>query len=126
MSKHTTGPWRACHEGDCTCGMIWSTAEDCVVAAALSSCNRFEGYTGGEGVKPGSETYKANARLIAAAPDLLAACEAVLDAINKAALAGVVLWIHPPHQLPGVHESASERLQTVIASALGLTDPAKG
>lgn len=58
-------------------------------------------------------------RLIAAAPDLLEACKAVLDALENVDLGGTVLWISPPYQARGVHESAQERLREVIAKATG-------
>ena len=63
---------------------------------------------------------KANANLIAAAPDLLNACRAAFDSIMKhCAETGDVIWIGPPHQLPFVHESVRERLRNVIAQAEG-------
>jgi len=62
---------------------------------------------------------EANARLIAAAPELLNACKAVLAALENADLQGAVLWIEPPYQAPAVHESAQERLQAVIEKATG-------
>jgi hypothetical protein len=56
----------------------------------------------------------------AAAPDLLEACRAALDAIMKhCAQTGDVIWIDPPHQLGFVHESVCERLRNVIAQAEG-------
>lgn len=59
----------------------------------------------------------ANARLIAAAPDLLEACKAALAAIRVACQDGSIIWLDPPFVLPGVHESAAERLQNVIEQA---------
>jgi hypothetical protein len=49
------------------------------------------------------------------ADDLEAACRAVLDALEKLAADGAIIWLDPPHVLPGVHESAIERLKSVIA-----------
>ena len=46
--------------------------------------------------------------------ELTAACEAVLDAIEKTDLNGAVLWINPPYQAEGVHETAWERLRSVL------------
>lgn len=94
----TPGPWRECgrDRGGCVCGIIWSTAHDHPVAAVTSGpwgdeypSLRFA--EGGEGtVTPSKvEAYierieygsvdaseaKANARLIAAAPTMLAALE---------------------------------------------------
>lgn len=31
-NKATPGPWRACHEGKCSCGQIWSQQVDAPVA----------------------------------------------------------------------------------------------
>ncbi len=64
------------------------------------------------------EEHEANAKLIAAAPDLLKACKDVLAALEKSTEAtGEILWLD--HVLPGVHESAMERLKNVIAQAEG-------
>jgi hypothetical protein len=57
--------------------------------------------------------------LILSAPNLLDACKGVLTALNEIDLAGQVAWITPPWQAPGVHESAQERLEAVIAEAEG-------
>lgn len=58
----------------------------------------------------------ANARLIAAAPDLLAACRLMLDAINEHHKDGSILWVSPG-------ETAWELLTDVIVKATG-TNPA--
>lgn len=42
------------------------------------------------------------------------ACTAVLDSLEKLATDGEIIWLDPPHVLPGVHESAIERLKSVI------------
>lgn len=42
------------------------------------------------------------------------ACEAVLASLEKLAADGEIIWLDPPHVLPGVHESAIERLKSVI------------
>lgn len=50
--------------------------------------------------------------------DLLKACKDVLAALEKATQeTGEILWLD--HALPGVHESAMERLQNVIDDAEG-------
>jgi hypothetical protein len=56
-----------------------------------------------------------NAKLIAAAPDLLEACKAVAETIKDLG----PLWIKPPFQAEAVHESAYERLIGVIEKAEG-------
>jgi hypothetical protein len=55
------------------------------------------------------------ARLIAAAPELLAACKAVAAALERIQQDGSVVWLHGDDC--AVHESASERLEWVIAKA---------
>lgn len=46
--------------------------------------------------------------------DLESACRAVLGSLEKLAVDGEIIWLDPPHVLPGVHESAIERLKSVI------------
>ena len=82
MNRHTKGPWQA--ERFC----VWS--EDKYVAATQTGINE--------------EEQQANAKLIAAAPDLLEACKAVLDIVNA--------YSHIPAQL-----KACEILQEAIAKA---------
>ena len=48
------------------------------------------------------------------AEKLEAACKAVLDSLEKLAADGEIIWIDPPHVLPGVHESAIERMKSVL------------
>lgn len=43
-----------------------------------------------------------------------AACCAVLYSLEKLAADGEIIWLDPPHVLPGVHESAIERLKAVM------------
>ena len=95
--EHTPGPWHACGSGDCPCKQIW--AEDGPVATAESGAwgdsypvLEIEGHPtsvqASVTIKPamrlaeyGSldpEVAAANARLIAAAPDLLDACNKVM------------------------------------------------
>ena len=85
MGEHTPGPWQACHEGTCGCGMVWSIPGDFPVAAALSTCKMWETYNLGSGLKPQAGEREANSRLIAAAPDLLKACKEMLKSFDCAA-----------------------------------------
>jgi hypothetical protein len=66
MSAHTPGPWQACGCGHC--GLVWSKPADWCVASMGG------GPHDEQGTMP-NETRLANARLVAAAPDLLEACE---------------------------------------------------
>lgn len=73
MNEHTPGPWSACGEdrGGCVCGMVWSKSVDAVVATTAPSSEARE-----MGLPmPDRSAIVANARLIAAAPDLLAALQ---------------------------------------------------
>ncbi|MEE9611578.1 MAG: hypothetical protein V3W19_10015 [Desulfatiglandales bacterium] len=36
LKNHSPGPWRACREGKCSCGFIWSTTADHPVAKVES------------------------------------------------------------------------------------------
>ena len=64
MSKHTPGPWTFVHEGGIDGGYFIDAKEDVVVL-------------------PRGRLNEADARLIAAAPDLLAALKAVMEAAEK-------------------------------------------
>ena len=46
--------------------------------------------------------------------ELRTACEAVAHALTNNDMAGVCVWILPPYQAKGVHESAWERFQAVL------------
>jgi hypothetical protein len=71
MSAHTPGPWHVERDGDET--MVWSGRTEQQAQWAIADvCGTASGIVGlrlGEGI--------ANARLIAAAPDLLAALKAI-------------------------------------------------
>jgi len=71
MSKHTPGPWTVVADGPWVCGKDGFT-----VALVQTSA-------------PASETLKANARLIAAAPELLAAARAVVEIGDKASMSNL-------------------------------------
>lgn len=54
---------------------------------------------------------------------MIEACQAVLHAIDNTDLQGTILWIRPPYQAEGVHETAYERLFAVLEeTATGLAD----
>jgi hypothetical protein len=61
---------------------------------------------------------QATVNAVLSVPDLVKACKDVLTALQKSTQeTGEILWLD--HVLPGVHESAMERLQEVIAQAEG-------
>lgn len=80
-TKHTPGPWELCSAKNCTCMMIHSIPADQHVATAKQiACVHGEWGDGPEmlyGEVP-PEQVQANAHLIAAAPDLLDALEAMI------------------------------------------------
>jgi len=81
MGIYSKSPWRACHDGDCLCGQIWSVTDDICIAHVLSASD--EDYTGGEGVIAGGATFKANAKLMAAAPELYESVQNLLGIFNS-------------------------------------------
>lgn len=81
MGNYSKAPWRACNDGDCSCGLIWSVADDVCIAHVLSSAD--EDYTGGEGVVFRSPKFKANANLLAAAPELYESVQNLLGIFNS-------------------------------------------
>ena len=102
---YTRGPWKACNDGRCSCKQVWSLTDDHPVAEVISgewgddypairltddqgiSGTRAEAYM--ERIAYGSvkeECAVANARLIAAAPELLEACIAAYLHLGKLTL----------------------------------------
>ncbi len=112
MSMHTKRPWTY-ELGD----GIWMIGCDEDYNFATVYINE-SGDEEIEGLQSDPTTAEANARLIAAAPDLLAACKAVLEGLQAAPHAITdVIWINPPWVAPAVHETIFERLEAVIAKA---------
>jgi hypothetical protein len=113
MIEHTPGPWEVDYGG--SVGHVKSLANR--ESGKTPTVARYDIFPAGSAL---ALRQKANANLIAAAPDLLNACRAAFDAIMKhCAQTGDVIWIDPPHQLAFVHESVCERLRNVIAKAEG-------
>lgn len=80
MTAHTRGPWSVCGAIDdpCPCGLVWDSSDEIAVAEVFGPvvlkmdnppCD----------VAVSRDEQIANARLIAAAPCLLAACKAALN-----------------------------------------------
>lgn len=105
-AKHTPGPWKACLNGECECGYVFGDGGDVYVARALGPGDE-------EDPRPTREMQKANARLIAAAPDLLAAAEAALWALEKADC-----WCGPGYTC--LKCRVIDQVKTAIAKAKGV------
>jgi hypothetical protein len=70
MTVYSTPPWRACHNGECSCGLIWSVGDDEPIARVMCRNElEFRDYS--------LVRVRANARLFAAAPEMY---ELLLDA----------------------------------------------
>jgi len=79
---HTPGPWMACGDGTCRCKTV--NSEEHPVAHVVSG--EWGDEHEGRMLVYGSvdeEFAEANARLIAAAPELLEACKAVYEHVGK-------------------------------------------
>jgi len=114
VGKHTPGPWEKDHLG--TRGHVKAIIND-DERATPTVCKYGRDYCA---MTIKDEEIEANGHLMAAAPDMLQALKAVQAAITKhAEETGDVIWINPPYQAAAVHESAWERLETVIAKAEG-------
>ena len=95
-TKHTPGPWKRCGEDrdGCPCGLVYATGADFGIATTYLSEYGFEA------PMPDVEARKANARLIAAAPEMLETLE-WLDSIG------------------GLGATPHERIRAAIAKATG-------
>lgn len=114
MSGHTKGPWSVPHFADekstCACSYVFSDSQRGFGAIATVQF-------GGE--DENYETAKANAKLIAAAPDLLEALEVAAETFRR-----YECW----HRAKGTKDSLSKaisnqalaiRLESAIAKARG-------
>lgn len=85
-SGHTPAPWQACKDAKCPCRQVWSIPGDVPVFTARADAHSLVGMAHHKwGDSPEmiygeipEEQAEANARLIAAAPELLAAAKAKL------------------------------------------------
>jgi len=73
MSKHTPGPWKATYSN------YWLVESSRVQVADLFAISKDGPDDDGDDVFASEEEQTCNAQLIAAAPELLAACEAVIE-----------------------------------------------
>lgn len=108
---HTPGPWKYCtgsHKDSCICGLVWAGGENVVAMVTVDRCPIGE-HNDCNG--PPTDQMKGNARLIAAAPDLLQACKDVLAA-----------WLREANEGDGImvdDECVLHAARTAIAKAEG-------
>ena len=77
--KATNGPYSACHNGDCKCGMVWSKPADAVVCCVVGASD--ENITLGEGFT--DEQKANNARFIAScSPEVITALCGAAEALS--------------------------------------------
>lgn len=118
MSAHTPGPWHTgCFvdpESACQCRSILAETM-CGSVCQISLHNGIETVTDGSNDCPPLEEARANARLIAAAPELLVAAEAAYL---------LALQISPVSMLRIKNQATLAALRNVIASATGRDDEA--
>jgi len=110
-SKHTPGPWEA---GD---GVILCADPDMAIGSVFP-CDRDKS-PHGSGFAYG-EVTKANARLIAAAPELLEACKALdhwLYEVGSARANGESVYSYT--ELQSMRDNAAELARAAIAKATG-------
>lgn len=99
-TQHTPSPWKAYHYVTDENGRHTSTvAADDGNFRICELTQRFP--------VPVADTVKANARLIAASPDLLTACESALALLSN------------PDAEPGDADAVTEMLKTALAKARG-------
>jgi len=78
-ARHSTGPWRRCmaREGGCQCGLVWSEADDVVVAKVPKAGDiEYED-------APAKEQAAANLSLVVAAPELLSMLKRIIRATDE-------------------------------------------
>ena len=99
MSKHTPGPWSYIGNGDVVAKSNKYCGGEKDIASVFLTVN---------------DEDEANARLIAAAPDLLEALKACADWLD---------WLVTPHDDPkGAHAAHIKQARAAIAKATGATN----
>lgn len=79
-SRHTPGPWKLSNDAQGPCIVMHPTLEGVAIASLTNIHEPVNGFVEIEAA--GAPERTANARLIAAAPELLAACETMLALIG--------------------------------------------
>ena len=74
-ANHSRGPWHACGNGGCHCKMIWTDNDHIATCVSGDWGDRINGKLMVTYGHIPEDVARANARLIAAVPDLLFACK---------------------------------------------------
>lgn len=113
MTQHNPGPWDASsfQEGDLA-QAYYVTNNDGRRVCLIAGYGERKRYRSPKCDAALTAEDVANARLIAAAPDLLKACRLMLDAVNEHHKDGSILWVNPG-------ETAWELLTDAISKATG-------
>lgn len=110
--SHTPAPWLKTESNT-----VYVLHERHGLSGRVVKCNRMWLHVYFDRDVPEAE-QQATVNAVRSVPDLVKACKDVLTALQKSTQeTGEILWLD--HVLPGVHESAMERLQEVIAQAEG-------
>ena len=80
MNGHTPGPWHAPLNTGCTTGLVWAEEPHGGIVATVPLAGL---------PLPDSAQLTANARLIAAAPEMLAALERLIDVVGEEDVASI-------------------------------------
>lgn len=115
MAAHSLGPWTVPHfatSHGCKCGYVFDSSGNYMGAVATVHFNDGRSIEEGGGDDPPIEEAKANARLIAAAPDLLEALQNLLTLSENADETG---YVDGEGWLP--MEKIQERARQAIAKA---------
>lgn len=87
MSKHTPGPWEVINSTGVFSALGADSGDgtfsDSTDGWNICDCSVGATAVGGEYVELGFDVQKANARLVAAAPDLLEALEAMVEYVDR-------------------------------------------
>ncbi len=109
--SHTPAPWLKTESNT-----VYALHERHGLGGRVVKCNRMWLHVYFDRDVPEAE-QQATVNAVLSVPDLVKACKDVLASLEKLATDGEIIWLDG--DLPGVHESAIERLKNVIAQAEG-------
>lgn len=114
MTAHTPGPWRFVHDAQGPCMVMHPTLHGVAIANLSDSFHPSNGFV--DIKTPGAPERSANARLIAAAPELLAALKYADWFMEHMAK-----WMQPEMMPPEQYNKIKWGIEAAIAKAKGET-----